>query len=145
MLINNEEIIVLDKFNAEFAFKIGSKLVEMSIREDLKLCIDIFANNKCVFHYCSDKCIPDNDNWLERKRNTVLYFQNSTRFMSNKLKGDQTLLRTKYCLDMSKYSIVSGGYPIYVKNAGFIGSICISGLKPEEDHELVVELLNSSL
>jgi uncharacterized protein (UPF0303 family) len=141
MIINNEEILTFKKFDSEIAFKIGSYVSEMVINKNMKVCIDIHANNKTVYRFLSDSCIPDNENWLIRKRNTVLYFQNSSLYMQKKLNKDFTLLNTKYGLAIKDHAVIGGGYPLYVENAGFIGSITISGLQPEEDHQFVVDAI----
>lgn len=141
MKINNEEILVFKEFNSVTAYRLGKIITDKAINENIKLCTDIYVNNKCLYHFSSDQCIPDNDNWLRRKRNTVLYFNNSTKFMGNKLKEDSTLLNTKYGLEIKDYAIVAGGYPVYLENGGFIGAICVSGQAPETDHQIIEDAI----
>ena len=38
-----------------------------------------------------------------------------------------------------------GGFPLTVKNAGVIGTICVSGLPHLEDHKLIVDALEQYL
>jgi uncharacterized protein (UPF0303 family) len=46
-------------------------------------------------------------------------------------------------LDPADYAWGGGGYPVRVKNTGLVGSICVSGLKGEEDHQIIVDALRA--
>lgn len=142
-VLEEEKQLTFKSFNAQKAFQIGEKIALEAIKQNRQVCVEIFINGKVVFHFASDLCIPDNDKWLKRKINTVLYFHHATKYMHFKLQGDATLLSNKYGLKNSEYAIVPGGFPIIVENAGCIGAIAVSGMLPEEDHECVVSALKS--
>lgn len=130
-----------DSFNADIAFEIGKYGVEYCKANDLQICIDIYAFDKILFHYSSDACSPNNEDFLMKKRNAVLYFQHSTKFLNIKNKDDQSVLQSKYGLSLDKYCITTGGFPIGIKGSSVVGAICVSGLAPEEDHNVVMEML----
>lgn len=44
-----------------------------------------------------------------------------------------------------KYACCGGGFPLYVKNAGVIGTVCVSGLPHMLDHKLVADTLREYL
>lgn len=139
-----EEIeLTFSHFTSEDAFRIGSYLAEKAIKEHLPIGIDVYAFNKTLFHFNSDQATPDNDNWLRRKRNTVLHFHHSSKYFYLKVNGDQNVIQDKYGLSKLDYATIHGGFPIRLKDAGVIGAICVSGLKPEQDHELILEALCS--
>lgn len=140
--MSKEKMIVFTYFNSSLAYQIGHYLAEKSMNESIKLCINIYAYNKCLFHFSSDLTTPDNDNWLRRKRNAVLHFSDSSKNLYEKLNGDQTLIKSKYGLDLSDYSIIKGGYPIIIENSGCVGAICVSGQSPDQDHDLVLEAIS---
>ena len=139
----NEEIkYEFTHFNADTAYEIGKYCVEYSKIHNLSICIDIYAYSKQLFHYSSDACTRNNDDFLMKKRNAVLYFGHSTKFLSIKNKNDASVLQTKYGLELGEYCITMGGFPIKIKDSGIVGAICISGLNPEEDHELITIILD---
>jgi uncharacterized protein (UPF0303 family) len=45
----------------------------------------------------------------------------------------------------NEYACCGGGFPLTVKNAGVIGTICVSGLPHMEDHKLIVDSLKQYL
>ncbi len=139
--LREEKLVELDYFNASCAWEIGEFLVNKAKKEKLAICIDIFANNRQMFHYSSDGCTADNDNWLRRKRNTVLHFQHCSKFMAIKLKDDSVLFENKYGVSLKDMCIVAGGVPIKIKDSGIIGAICVSGLLADDDHRLVIDTL----
>ena len=143
MILDEENAHQFKEFNALTAYRIGSFITEKVMKENLKVCVDIFAYGKQLYHFCNDPCSVDNESWLIRKRNTVLHFGNSTRFMNCKLEGNAELLQSKYGLSASDTTLAPGGFPIRLENCGVIGAICVSGLAPLEDHQLVLDGIES--
>ncbi len=137
-----EEQYQFTRFKSKDALVIGNFISNYAIENDLAICTDIFSNGKQLFHFSSDKCTVDNDNWLRRKRNVVLHFNHSSQFINRKIKGDMTLLQSKYGLDCKDYSAIDGGFPITIKNVGVIGAICVSGMLPNEDHDLIIKAID---
>ncbi|KAL4919902.1 hypothetical protein BDW62DRAFT_27327 [Aspergillus aurantiobrunneus] len=101
--------------------------------------------------------VPDNDIWVRRKRNTVLRWGVSSWLMRQKLiaarggdaSGVEEVFVGKYALASSnggrtadEYAIHGGGYPIRAKGVdGVVGVIVVSGLKQEDDHQVIVEVV----
>lgn len=139
--LNEEKQYEFTTFNADVALKIGEDGIKYCKEHQLSVCIDITAYSKTLFHYCFDDCSVNNEEWIRKKRNTVLYFQHSTKFLSLKNNYDDAILQTKYGLSNHDYCLTAGGFPIKLKDSGVVGSICISGLAPDEDHDLVIKLL----
>lgn len=139
--IAEEQRYQFDRFHAKIAFELGCHAVEVMRDNALDICIDIHAFNKTLFHYSSDGCAVNHEDWLKKKRNSVLYFSHSTKFLNIKNNNDPSVLATKYGLALDRYCITQGGFPIYVKGCGVVGSICVSGLLPEEDHQFIIDLL----
>ncbi|KAL3475610.1 chaperonin 10-like protein [Aspergillus californicus] len=101
--------------------------------------------------------VSDNEVWVRRKRNTVLRWGVSSWLMRNKMLasigGDpgavEAVFVAKYALGSSSggkvaddYAIHGGGFPVRVKGVdGVIGVIVVSGLKQEDDHQVIVEVI----
>ncbi|KAF5690208.1 hypothetical protein FCIRC_961 [Fusarium circinatum] len=91
---------------------------------------------------------PDNEQWVRRKRNTVLRFGNSTWFMHNKFKGDEVAFAAKYGIaDSNKgdYAIHGGAIPIRVQGVeGIAAVVVVSGLKQDEDHGVIADVIKNT-
>jgi len=89
--------------------------------------------------------VPENDNWIRRKRNVVLRFGFSTWAAHNMFdKGDEDKFKARFQLgeQAGEYAIHGGGFPVRVHAVeGPIAAIVVSGLAQEEDHQVVVECL----
>jgi uncharacterized protein (UPF0303 family) len=98
--------------------------------------------------------IPDNEEWVRRKRNTVLRWASSSWAQRQKLlsarvdEADvEAALVKKFGLLSSSggqtpddYCLSGGGFPIRVRGVdGIVGVIVVSGLKQEDDHQVIVE------
>ncbi|KAF9888163.1 hypothetical protein FE257_009158 [Aspergillus nanangensis] len=100
--------------------------------------------------------IADNEIWVRRKRNTVLRWGVSSWLMRNKMFASTGLgpneveaaLVRKFALTSTgggggaadDYAIHGGGFPVRVKGVdGVVGVIVVSGLKQEDDHQVIVE------
>lgn len=140
-----EQQFEFTSFNADTALKIGNYAISYCKKHQLAVCINIYAYSKTLFHFCFESCSMNNEEWVRKKRNAVLYFQHSTKFLALKNKDDASLLQTKYGLSNHDYCIVPGGFPIKLKGCGNVGAICISGLTPDEDHELLIKFLQANL
>ncbi|KAK4151974.1 hypothetical protein C8A00DRAFT_35344 [Chaetomidium leptoderma] len=101
--------------------------------------------------------IPDNENWVRRKRNTVLRWGVSSWAMRRKVAAGLGAAATadeveaafvrKHALASAsggavadEYAIHGGGYPVRVRGVeGVVAVVVVSGLKQEDDHQVVVE------
>lgn len=133
-----EETHRFDCFTYEMAYQLGTFFYEYAKKNQIELCADIYANGHTLFHFSSDGSTADKDNWLRRKRNAVLQFAHSSKFMHLKCKGDDSLIETKYGCALKDMTFTPGAFPILVKNVGCIGAIAVSGLAPDEDHQLIL-------
>jgi uncharacterized protein (UPF0303 family) len=74
----------------------------------------------------------------------VLRWGSSTWFLHNKHAGNEEAFRAKFMLGerAGEYAIHGGGFPIRIKDVeGIVGVIVVSGLTMQEDHEVIVEVL----
>jgi uncharacterized protein (UPF0303 family) len=52
-----------------------------------------------------------------------------------------TTLEEKSLLDPRKYAPHGGAFPLTIRGVGVVGTVTVSGLPQEEDHKLVVSVL----
>lgn len=129
--------MVLSEFTEQDSLNMLKELRE----RNKKAALEIFKNGRRSLLFIPDHMSLDKENWLIRKRNAVLYFGLSTYDLHKKCDGDESLLETKYGLSLKDVTLVMGSIPLIVEGAGLIGAITVTGLLPEEDHELATELL----
>ncbi|MCH4886445.1 heme-binding protein [Acidaminobacter sp. JC074] len=131
----------IDKFSNRIAFEIGKKVIELALSRDQKIGLLIERLNHPVMFYMMDGLSKDKVNWLYRKSNAVKHFEMSTKDLQEKIKEDM-VLSSKYGLDLSDYTCVPGGLPLFLDD-NLIGVISVTGLSPDEDHALAVEAFNA--
>jgi uncharacterized protein (UPF0303 family) len=111
----------------------------------LPITIDIMVNGQQLFHYACEGTSVDNDDWLQRKSNTVRRFFHSSLHMSVLLEMKGLKMQEKYLLPAHLYVSDGGSFPISIKGSGVIGSIGASGMQSKEDHDFIVEVLKEFL
>lgn len=140
-----EKELVFDYFNSSAALNIGLKIIEKAKNLSRPITIDIAKNNQQLFHYSFDGSSPDNDEWIRRKNNVVNRFFRSSFYIGIKLKSINKSMEEKYLISSKEFAAYGGAFPIILKNSGVVGTITVSGLSQEEDHNLVVESIKEYL
>jgi uncharacterized protein (UPF0303 family) len=89
----------------------------------------------------------DNASWVARKTKTVLRFGIPSYALGVKFGGDETMFRKIFGMgeeEAGAYAIHGGAVPVQVKGVeGIAAVIVVSGLKQDEDHGVVVEILGT--
>lgn len=112
--------------------------------------ITLAGTGQVVFQaVCGPNTMKDNENWVARKRNVVLRWSGSTWYWNRVFDGgDEDRFRQLFSMSMeesTRYAIHGGGVPIRVEGvAGIVAVVCVSGLKQEEDHGVIVEVINDN-
>ncbi|KAF9761244.1 hypothetical protein IL306_003891 [Fusarium sp. DS 682] len=141
-------------FTAEDAFVLGNLLYARLYPYAVKgkptvISIALANTSQVVFQTVTGPgTAPDNEQWVRRKRNTVLRFGSSTWFMHNKFKGDEVAFAAKYAIaDSNKgdYAIHGGAIPIRVQGVeGIVAVVVVSGLKQDEDHGVIADVIKNN-
>ncbi|EMD41180.1 hypothetical protein CERSUDRAFT_111733 [Gelatoporia subvermispora B] len=156
-VVEQEQRCVFPFFTAETAWTLGSllrtRLREASPRPAV-VNITLANTNQLLFHCASRPGTQaDNDIWVARKRATVLRWGASTlqqnyKMGSGTIAEKEQVFAAKFQLGAraSEYAIHGGGFPIRVKGVeGIVGVIVVSGLTMQEDHEVIVEVIEEYL
>jgi uncharacterized protein (UPF0303 family) len=144
-LLQEEQELQFTKFNEDTAWQIGCQLVERSVRENLSVTIDITQGDHQLFHASLRGTSADNDEWIKRKVRLVYRFGHSSFYMGQLLKNKGKPIEEVYLLSEKQYAPHGGCFPVIVKDTGVIGTITVSGLAQEEDHNLVVQTIRDFL
>lgn len=160
-ILAQENEFFFDSFTSETAFEIGS-LLKKRIPEILPssppAAIQITlatGGSNTLFHAISktssgsgNSLAPDNDLWIQRKKETVLRWGISTYALHYKFNGLQTqddvnAFGIRFGAEnIAKYCLFGGGFPVRIKGLdGVAAVIIVSGLKHFEDHGVIVKVL----
>jgi uncharacterized protein (UPF0303 family) len=138
------EKITLKKFTNKIALDMGRKIIELSESRNQEIAVEVRRLNHTIFLYIGETLPADKHNWLRRKANVAILFEESSLNVKMDLeKGSMSLDKT-FALRNSDYIAKGGAIPIFVENAGMVGAITVSGLKDVEDHQIIVDALMDS-
>lgn len=144
-LLLEEEELQFTKFNADVAWQLGSDLAARAKSENLPITIDITQGGHQLFHFSRPGTSADNDEWLKRKVRIVYRFEHSSLYMGELLRSKGKLLEDAYMISENEYAAHGGCFPIVIRGSGLIGTIAVSGLAQEDDHQMVVDALRNYL
>ncbi len=144
-LLLEEEELQFTKFNADVAWQLGSDFVAHAKSNNLPITIDITQGGHQLFHFSRPGTSPDNDEWVKRKVRLVYRFGHSSFYMGQLLKSKGKRIDEAYLVSESEYASHGGCFPVIIKGSGLIGTITVSGLPQEDDHQLVVDIIRSYL
>ncbi|KAL8383311.1 hypothetical protein RB595_006859 [Gaeumannomyces hyphopodioides] len=150
----NSNTPTLASFTAEDAWELGhllyARLLPFANQGRPTLISIALANSGQVVFQAAvgSGTAPDNESWVARKRATVLRWGCSTWLLHCKYRGDEELFRFKFALgpeQAGRYAIHGGGVPIRVRGVeGVVAVVVVSGLKQQEDHGVIMEVINSN-
>src|SRR5512142_211119 len=144
-LLQQEEEIQFDKFDNDMAFAIGSALLDAAKSKGKGVTIDIARNGQQLFHFAMPGTSRDNDVWVQRKNNVVNRFGHSSFYVGISLKSKGQTIEEKYLISSSEFAAHGGAFPLIIRGVGIVGTITVSGLPQQEDHELVFTTLKQFL
>lgn len=136
--------IELDSFSNRMALDMGIKILDLAESRRQHIAIEISRLNHSIFLYVDDVLPVDKHNWLRRKANVAKQFEESSLSVKNDLKEGNMTLEETFGLDEKDFLAKGGSIPIFVKAAGMIATITVSGLHDEEDHKIIVDALRGT-
>lgn len=101
-----------------------------------RVCILIKLNQREVFFHAGVNTTNENNLWVTKKENTVDTFDHSSLLKKALYLDNPDQFYEESGFSPKDFAIVGGGLPILVDNTGVVGSLIVSGLTDEEDHEL---------
>lgn len=132
---------MLNSFSIQLALELGQLAVKTASIRHLPIAVEIRIQDWIVFHVSLPGSTSENQWWLDRKAQVVLLKNHSTLYerISAEERGVDWYKENNVSEDT--YAIHGGGFPLIVKNQGFVGSLLISGLPHLEDHAFCVDIL----
>lgn len=140
-LLADEENLVLDRFDEDDAWRLGSLLVQRARAEELPFAIAIRRNGQRLFHAALPGSAADNDAWLQRKMNVVDRFNHSSYLVGTQWREGGADFDVDARIDPREFAAHGGAFPLRVRGVGVVGSVAVSGLPEADDHAFVVRVL----
>lgn len=134
-----ERELVFDAFTNDDALSLGLAIVERARERRLPVAVDVERSGQRLFHFAAEGTSPDNDAWIERKKNLVKRVFHSSYSVGLKLRSQQKTIEEALGIPDAEYAAHGGCFPVFVKGVGFVGTVTVSGLPQKDDHDLVVE------
>ncbi|MCL9782456.1 heme-degrading domain-containing protein [Vibrio sp. S4M6] len=140
-LLDQEKQLLFAEFDNNIAWQIGCALKQAAEKCSAKVAIEVYAFEQVLFSYAMQGTSMDNQEWIRRKRQSVMRFGHSTFFSGQYNASKKRDFESQPHIDAKEYCTHGGAFPIRLKSGGLIGVVTVSGLPQEEDHNLVVNVL----
>lgn len=114
------------------------KLIE---EDDLMIAYEVYAIDRVLLSYMDPRLSKDKANWLRRKRNVVLTFGQSSLSIAEKNNYNQDVFNSKYGYSYEDMTLTGGAVPVLDEKGTMIGVITVTGLTPQEDHDLALSVI----
>ncbi len=139
-LLRQENELQFSEFTNETAFLIGTKLIQKATEENKSIAVTITRNGELLFHSKMNGTNEGNDSWITRKSNVLHHFGHSSYYMHVLFKSNGASIELS-SLDPKDYAAEGGAFPLMIKNVGIVGTIAASGLPGDQDHQIIVDVL----
>lgn len=140
-----EKELRFDTFNSSVAWELGCFMVERVHKMGIDLAISIRKlNGNIVFQYVTDGTSMDNQLWMDRKFATVALLEKSSyaAWVQSQISGKVV---TDHGVSDEDYVFCGGAFPIRLKTGELVGTVIVSNLPHEQDHQFVVDSLTEWL
>ena len=143
-VLSQEIESTLPYFNLSLVDKLVNEIKKSTSSENFEnICILISLNRRKVYFRSGKNTSSENNMWINKKLNTVEAFDHSTFYKKAVYAGNEAKFYQDTGFSPKEFTIGGGGFPIFVKDVGTVGSLIISGLTDFEDHQLAYDSLIS--
>lgn len=145
VITRQEELLRWDGFDADVAWRLGGSMREMLVERGAGGTVEIDVAGQVLFTAATVGATPGQADWIRRKRNTVRRFARSSYAVGRMLERDGETMEARHGLTLADYAAHGGGFPIWVRGVGVVGSVIVSGMPQRDDHNLVVAAIAKAL
>lgn len=144
-LLEEERRLVLPSLDEADAVAIGRLLLARAQARSLAVTVEVRRVGRVVFRAALPGTSTDNDAWISGKAAVVERFGHSSWYVRHSYLAQGTTFEDATGLGRPEHIPHGGGYPLAVRGTGVVGTALVSGLTPEQDHALLVEVLGAYL
>lgn len=136
-----EQRLQLNQFDEATAWELGTRIKALCEARKVGVTIEIRRAKETLFFYAMPGVVPNNSEWVRRKRNTVDLLHRSSYAVGLAHQKESTSLPIKCGVSLNDYAEHGGSFPVRVKGVGCVGTVTVSGVPQRDDHAIVVEAL----
>ena len=136
-----EQVLQLSQFDEATVWELGTRIKALCEARKVGVTIEIRRAKETLFFYAMPGVVPNNSEWVRRKRNTVELLHRSSYAVGLAHQKESTSLPIKCGVSLNDYAEHGGSFPVRVKGVGCVGTVTVSGVPQREDHAIVVEAL----
>jgi uncharacterized protein (UPF0303 family) len=144
-LQQQEQALVLDRFDEETAHLLGLALRSVASERAAPVVIDIRSAARRYFYAALPGSSADNEDWARRKGNVTLRLHASSYLVQLRLEAQGRQPWPDAALPTQEYAAHGGAFPVRVKGCGVVAAIAVSGLPSHQDHDMIVSVLSRHL
>lgn len=140
-----EQELRFASFTNETALELGLLIVEEARQNNQRITVDITRVGQRLFLHAMEGTSVENEDWIRRKNNVANHFGSSSWHAACRLRSEGMTMEEKHGLPLVDYAGAGGAFPLFVAGEGQIGTITVSGLPDQEDHDLLISVLRRYL
>lgn len=140
-----EQELRFHTFTNETALQVGLTIIEEARSLGKSITVEIYRDGQRLFAHAMAGTSVENEDWIRRKNNVVQHFGKSSWHVALLARQEGTTLEERDGLPLSDYVGAGGAFPLMVEGEGQVGTITVSGLPDQEDHDLLVSALSRFL
>lgn len=145
VVMEQERLLRFDHFTADDAWNLGLFLAERVRKAGIEMAVCIRkANGHILFQHCTQGTTLSNQNWMNRKFNTVMLTESASLRAWANLNAKGQIPQDQGVSPMD-YAYCGGGFPIRLKTGELVGAVIVSNLPHREDHRFVSAALSDYL
>ena len=132
-------------FSNKDALDLGLFITNRIYQDEMALAVAIRRlNGTIIYQHLTDGTNHINQNWMERKFQTVSYFERSSlgAWALEALSGETVDV---HGLSKSDFVFVGGGFPIRLQTGEMVAVLTVSNLYHVDDHRFIVKVLGEYL
>lgn len=145
LLAEQEQQLRFEKFDAEDVWKLGELMAKSVLETDTALVVCLRSITGFVqFQYAPKGTNLNNQNWMERKFNTVCLMEKASLsvLVEAKISNEGVV---EHGLDPKEYVFGGGAFPIRLKSGELVGVALSSGLPHLQDHNFLIDSISKYL
>ncbi|WP_145407586.1 heme-binding protein [Paenibacillus xylanexedens] len=132
-----------DQLTQQDICQLGEYLKEISMKQEKPVAVEAALGNFVVFRFYPEGRGIFEETWIAGKRNTVMAFGISSKHAMLKMMDKGLKAGHSFSdLDPGAFVLSGGGFPLKLQNGLLVGSLCVSGLHDDVDHNLLIEALD---
>ena len=140
-----EKALRFEHFSHKDAWELGQFFVNRIYDKKIEMAVSIRKlSGYILFQHGTEDTNLNNQNWMDRKFNTVKMMERSSfGVWAKACESGQGI--PEHGLSEKDYAFCGGGFPICLKSGEIVGVLIVSNLPHQQDHQFIIDSLQEYL